>query len=990
MIILGKKRPFDLGASCQHALAEIRHSLPEGNSLPDDVWQRRHRVILWLLWLHAVGIVVYGVAAGFGLPHSVLETAPIVAAALLAGWKRGGREFRAVVASIGLVTASAIVVHLSGGYVEAHFHFFVMVIVIALYQDWLPFLVAIGYVVVEHGAVALIDPHAVYNHPDAWANPWKWAAIHGVFVLAASVASVVHWRLNEAARAHAELLLHSAGEGILGLDVDGTVTVVNPAAARMLGYASEALCGKSLEAVLRPTHPDGSPLAPGTWPATAALADGEAPRTTGSLWRRRDGSLVPVEYVSTPVRDRRGIVGAIVTFQDVTIRKQAEEALAAQKEFLGQVINASPSLIFVKDAKGRFTLVNKAVADLYGTTIQALIGKTDADFNTQAVETDEFRLADHAVIETLEARFIAEEPVTDVTSGETRWYQTIKVPLAAGDGCPQVLGVSTDITERKAVEEALRKSEEQLRQSQKMEAVGQLAGGVAHDFNNLLTVINGFGDLLKNQLTPDDPMRGPVEEIRKAGERAAALTYQLLAFSRRQMLNPEVMDLNGAVADAEKLLRRLIGEDVELMTVLRPSLGRVQVDPGQLQQVILNLVVNARDAMPQGGRLILETAKAELDPTYATQHLVQPGPYVMLAVSDTGCGMDAATRAHIFEPFFTTKEQGKGTGLGLATVYGIVKQSGGHIAVYSEPGIGTTFKIYLPRVEVAGEVPDVAAPPETLPRGKETILLVEDEEQVRALVRGVLQDAGYTVLEACRGDEALIHATRYADPIHLLLTDVVMPGMSGRDLADRLALTHPDARVLYMSGYTQDAIVHHGVVQAGVVLLQKPFSPGALLRKLREVLDAGGGTMPRPIAQVAPPPEPAPSAPVPSSGALRVLLVDDEPALAAVISQALALAGHAASVAASGEAALAHLAAEPVDVVFTDVGLGAGMSGWDLAAAVQARHPGVRVVLTTGGSPIDADEAHGRGIAAVVMKPYRLTALQDLLTSLAAPAALAV
>jgi two-component system cell cycle sensor histidine kinase/response regulator CckA len=617
-------------------------------------------------------------------------------------------------------------------------------------------------------------------------------------VLGASVASVVHWRLNEAARAHAELLLHSACEGILGLDLDGNVTVVNPAAGRMLGYAPEALRGKTLEAVLRPARPDGSSYAPGAWPVTAALAGGEAHGTTGGLWRRRDGSQFPVEYVSTPVRDRRGIVGAMVTFRDITDRKQAQDALAAQKEFLGQVIDASPSLIFVKDHEGRFTLVNKAVADLYGTTVPELLGKTDADFNPKAAETDEFRAADLAVIATLQPCFIAEEPVTDVTSGETRWYQTIKVPLASGDGHPQVLGVATDVTERKRIEEALRQSEEQLRQSQKMEAVGQLAGGVAHDFNNLLTVINGFGDLLRDRLAPSDPMYGPVEEIRKAGERAAALTYQLLAFSRRQMLNPVLLDLNEAVADAENLLRRLIGEDVELVTVLRPALGRVQVDPGQLQQVILNLVVNARDAMPQGGRLTLETAKVDLDAACAQQRLAQPGPYVMLAVSDTGCGMDAETQAHIFEPFFTTKEQGKGTGLGLATVYGIIKQSGGHVWVYSEPGLGTTFKIYLPRVEAAGETDDPVAPPAALPRGSETILLVEDEGQVRALVEGVLRNAGYTVLVASRGDAALALAAEHESHIHLLLTDVVMPGMSGRDLANHLTPAQPGMQVLYM------------------------------------------------------------------------------------------------------------------------------------------------------------------------------------------------
>jgi signal transduction histidine kinase len=385
----------------------------------------------------------------------------------------------------------------------------------------------------------------------------------------------------------------------------------------------------------------------------------------------------------------------------------------------------------------------------------------------------------------------------------------------------------------------LSQAQDQLRQAQKMEAVGRLAGGVAHDFNNLLTAITGYSDLLMSDLAEGDPRRADLEQIKHAADRAAGLTRQLLAFSRRQVLQPRVLDLNVVITDVEKMLRRVIGEDIDLVTIPGSALGRVKADPGQLDQVILNLAVNARDAMPEGGKLTIETANVELDGAYALRHIaVRPGPYVMLAVSDTGCGMDAEILARLFEPFFTTKEVGKGTGLGLATVYGIVTQSGGSISVYSEPGRGTTFKMYLPRVKEAVETRVVVASPDTPVRGSETILVVEDEEAVRSLARLVLERKGYTVLEARHGTEALRVSERHEGPIALVLTDLVMPGLGGRELAGRLATVRPDTKVLYMSGYTDNAIVHQGVLDAGAAFLSKPFTPDALARKVREVLDA--------------------------------------------------------------------------------------------------------------------------------------------------------
>jgi signal transduction histidine kinase/CheY-like chemotaxis protein len=404
-------------------------------------------------------------------------------------------------------------------------------------------------------------------------------------------------------------------------------------------------------------------------------------------------------------------------------------------------------------------------------------------------------------------------------------------PRVEGKAVIGAVGIARDITDR-------RRLEEQYRQAQKLEAVGRLAGGVAHDFNNLLTAINGYSEVILDTLRPGDPLRESLEQVRKAGERAALLTRQLLAFSRKQVLHPTVLDLNALLADMNRMLGRLIGEDIDL--VVRPALDLWQVkgDPGQLEQVVMNLVVNARDAMPTGGKLTVETANVALDATYVAAHPdAHAGEHVLLAVSDTGCGMDAATRARIFEPFFTTKGPEKGTGLGLATVFGIVKQSGGHIEVYSEPGLGTTFKIYLPRYRNGAPAGKSHAGQKVVARGSETVLLVEDEDGVRKLARLVLQERGYKVLEARHGGEALLICEQYDGTIHLMVTDVVMPHMSGRQVAERLQTLRPEMKVLYLSGYTDDAIVRHGVLEADTPFLQKPFTPDNLALKVREVLD---------------------------------------------------------------------------------------------------------------------------------------------------------
>ena len=480
-------------------------------------------------------------------------------------------------------------------------------------------------------------------------------------------------------------------------------------------------------------------------------------------------------------------------------------------------------------AGARIAECNDAMARMYGyNDAQDLVGTRLADLHD---------VSDSANREQIRSfirsgyRLADSETRERARDGRPRVFLNNVVGFIEEGRLVRVWGTQRDVSEQRHLEE-------QFRQSQKMEAVGQLAGGIAHDFNNLLTAILGNTQLLLRDLPPGDAKRSDVEEIRKASERAASLTRQLLAYSRRQMLQPEVLDLNGVVAEMDKMLRRLIGEHIALVTVLAPELGRVRADPNQLEQVLVNLAVNARDAMPDGGKLTIETSNVELDASFAQAHLGSvPGSYAMVAVTDTGAGMDATVRAHLFEPFFTTKEVGKGTGLGLATVYGIVKQSDGYISVYSEIGRGTSFKIYLPRLDVPAPI-QPSQPKDGDDRGTETILVVEDEPAVLSLSRRALEAQGYVVLAASDASDAMRVVERHGGTIHLLLTDVVMPGLSGPELADQLFARRPGIRVLYMSGYPGDAVVQHGALPHGSSFLQKPFSPDGLARKVRDVLDA--------------------------------------------------------------------------------------------------------------------------------------------------------
>ena len=552
---------------------------------------------------------------------------------------------------------------------------------------------------------------------------------------------------------------------------------------------------------------------------------------TGSLNEETAVSYLKAGATDYILKDRLVRLGPAIL--EALERARERQALRRHERLVREIIDANPSLIFVKDWEGRFVLVNQATAEIYGTTVDGLVGKTDADFNPNAEEVAHFLRDDREVMASGRPKFVPEEPVTNPHTKQTRWFQTIKLPLRLpGEEAVTMLGVATEITERKLLEE-------QLLQSQKMEAVGQLAGGVAHDFNNILTAIVGYSDLLAAELGDNAQQREDIEEIRKAARRAAALTRQLLSFSRKQVLEPRIVDVNGVVLNLDKMLRSLMSENIELATQLAEDLDAARVDPNQLEQVIMNLAINARDAMPDGGTVTIETANATLGEDYAAKHVsVIPGDYVMLAVTDTGCGMTEATKARIFEPFFTTKPAGRGTGLGLSTVYGIVKQSGGNIWLYSEPNKGTTFKIYLPAVDALPEDIGKAAPVEAERQGSGTVLVVEDDEQLRRLTHRALAAQGYEVLEADRGRSALDAARRHEGPIDLLVTDLVMPDTNGPKLAETLRAARPGLRVLFMSGYPEGAIVHHGMLEAGVAYLAKPFTTEAITRKVREVLEA--------------------------------------------------------------------------------------------------------------------------------------------------------
>jgi PAS domain S-box-containing protein len=614
--------------------------------------------------------------------------------------------------------------------------------------------------------------------------------------------------------------LEAAANPIIISRRDGTIVWANKAFEELSGYTREEALGQSTR--LLKAGQQSPSFYKNMW---ETILSGQ--RWRGELVnRRKDGTVYEEEMTITPVKNGTGDVTHFIAIKlDIAERKRAEERICR----LAQAVENSAELIAIANPDGRISFANHALLQATGykdtEIIGELFGKTLLSGNNPPALDEEIR-----------ARTLLEGGWRGECLGRRKDDSDFPVFLSTGQIKDNrglvigIFGIGQDITDRKRLEE-------QLLVSQKMEAVGRLAGGVAHDFNNLLGVIVGYSDLVLDAFPSEDPRHQQLEQIKKAGLRATSLTRQLLTFSRKQVCQPVVLDINALVTDFNKMLRRMVGEDIEFTNALHQGLGQVKVDPGQIEQVIMNLVVNSRDAMPNGGKLIIETANVDLDEDYCLLHpSVQPGRYVMLAVSDSGSGMDAKTQARIFEPFFTTKEEGKGTGLGLAIVYGVVKQSEGHIWVYSELGKGTTFKIYFPRIDEPAQSAATDRGEAGSLRGFETILLAEDSTLLRVLTCALLENNGYEVIAAENGIEAVKLAERCDRPIHLLLTDVVMPGMSGRELADRLAVKRPGMRVLYMSGYTNDAIVHHGVLEPGLFFLQKPFSQEALTHKLREVL----------------------------------------------------------------------------------------------------------------------------------------------------------
>ncbi len=624
-----------------------------------------------------------------------------------------------------------------------------------------------------------------------------------------------------------EGIIQNMTEGIVVENAEGFYTFVNPVAASMLGYSSEELVGKHWTMIVP------SDNQPEVQAADERRKHGQSDQYELEL-ERKDGTRVPILVSGSPRSENGEFAGALVVFTDITERRCAEQALRESEERFRHVAENSEEWIWEVDTNGKYTYASPVVEKVLGYRVDEIVGeKCFYDLFHPEDKEERQEIAFEAFSERRAFREFINRNIHK--SGRVVWLSTSGVPILDEKGSLLgYRGADTDITNRKQLEA-------RLRQAAKMEAIGKLAGGIAHDFNNLLTVIRGYSQMMLKRFNSDGPDYEDMLEIKNACERATELTQQLLAFGRKQIVRPKVLDLNAVVSDTERMLRRIVSEDIDFGTQLAPDLWNVKIDPGQIDQILVNIAGNARDAMPDGGRLTIKTANIDIGESNVIEHVeVSRGQYVMLAMGDTGMGMDDETLSRVFEPFFSTKERGKGTGLGLSTVYGIVKQNNGYIWLSSEFGTGTVVTIYLPREmeDVESSEPDRTHYKST--RGTETVLLVEDDVAVRRLAKRILIKSGYSVLEAAEGEEALRINEQYSERVHLLVTDVIMPGMSGKELADRIISTHPEIKVIFISGYTDDVLTRRGVLGPGTDLIHKPFSPEALLEKVREVLERAG------------------------------------------------------------------------------------------------------------------------------------------------------
>ncbi len=624
-------------------------------------------------------------------------------------------------------------------------------------------------------------------------------------------------------------LVETTSDWIWETDAEGRYSYTSPRVRDLIGYEPAEIIGRSPFDFMPPE--EAARL-------LTEFADVSRERkpffNLENVNLHKDGSLVALETSGVPRVDSLGkFLGYRGIDRDITARKKAEQALREHQDAISAIVESSQDWIWATDSRGVYTYSNPAVERILGYRPEEVVGR-----GLELVHEDDRPRLEAFWAERKGSRGGGTSVLVRwrCKDGQFRHLERNAVPILGPDGAFQGFrGVDRDISERRRAEEERARLEEQLGQAQRLESIGRLAGGLAHDFNNLLTVINGYSQMILGRLDPSSPIRSSIQEICKSGERAAELTKQLLAFSRKQVIAPKPVSPNEMIVECVNMLRRLVGEDVEIVTELDPKPIRVMADPGQFLQILLNLAVNARDAMPTGGRLKIATSTIEIDPGAAAYREVSPGSFALLTVSDTGTGMNGATRLQVFEPFFTTKSVGKGTGLGLSTVYGIVRQAGGWIEVESEPGKGATFRIGLPILAAPVAEGSLAAPSLNL-WGNETVLVVEDQQDVLRLVVSVLEGYGFKVLHASVGDEALAIAERHTGTIHLLLTDVVMPRMTGKELAGRVTALRPDIRVLFMSGYTDEVLARQDLLNAGAGYIQKPFSPEALALKVRNVL----------------------------------------------------------------------------------------------------------------------------------------------------------